>query len=490
MPLTRRGLLSLVASCLVAAPMLLGGCSANRKTVDTYLDSADPVQVKMWTYYNGAQLDAFNALVDEYNNARGKEVGVAVVSESRGSVSDLSKAVLDAAEGGVGSYNMPDAFLAYADVASKMDAEGSLVNLGDYLSEEQKSRFVQSFLDEGDLAQDGSLKLYPICKSTECLSLNRTEWDEFAAATGASLDELATMEGITSVAQRYYEWTDAQTPAVPGDGRAFFGRDSMANYMLSGSLQLGHEISAVEGGAVKIDLDKGVMRKLWDNYYVPMLHGWFSAEGRFRSDAVKTGDLVAYVGATSSIAYFPSEVTVDDTTSHPIEMTVLANPHFEDGSPVAIQQGAGFAVVKSDKKREAACVDFLNWLTDTQRNASFAVSAFYVPVVKDALSEDVLAQAATGAGHADSAYVKALPATIETVKSPLYSMRPFDGSSEVRNILDTSMQDLAKKDRAAVQASLAAGMAEKDATAPYLTDAYFDAWYQGLCDQISAKVGS
>jgi len=33
-----------------------------------------------------------------------------------------------------------------------------------------------------------------------------------------------------------------KTPDVPDDGKAFFGRDAMANYMLVGSMQLGTEI--------------------------------------------------------------------------------------------------------------------------------------------------------------------------------------------------------------------------------------------------------
>lgn len=46
------------------------------------------------------------------------------------------------------------------------------------------------------------------------------------------------MEGLTAAAEKYYNWTDAQT-AAPDDGKALFGRDAMANYMLVGAQQLG-----------------------------------------------------------------------------------------------------------------------------------------------------------------------------------------------------------------------------------------------------------
>ena len=44
-------------------------------------------------------------------------------------------------------------------------------------------------------------------------------------------------------------------------------------------------------------------RQLWDNYYVPMVQGWFSDQGKFRSDAVKTGNLICFVGSSTSVVY-------------------------------------------------------------------------------------------------------------------------------------------------------------------------------------------
>lgn len=43
--------------------------------------------------------------------------------------------------------------------------------------------------------------------------LNKTDWDKFAADTGASLDSLSTVEGVTQTAAQYYEWSG---------GKAFF----------------------------------------------------------------------------------------------------------------------------------------------------------------------------------------------------------------------------------------------------------------------------
>ena len=123
---------------------------------------------------------------------------------------------------------MPNIFSAYADTAYALDEMGQIADLSEYLSEADRAAFIKDYLSEGDFSGSGSIKIFPVAKSTELLFVNETDWEPFAAATGATYADLATIEGLVSVAERYYEWTDAQTPDIPNDGRAFFGRDAMA----------------------------------------------------------------------------------------------------------------------------------------------------------------------------------------------------------------------------------------------------------------------
>ena len=116
------------------------------------------------------------------------------------------------------------------------------------------------------------MKIFPVAKSTELMFLNETDWEKFAQATGAAYDDLSTVEGLVATAGAYYDWTDAQTPE-PDDGKALFGRDAMANYMLVGARQLGDTLFEVQDGKMTLNFDKDVARKLWDNYYVPSSRG-------------------------------------------------------------------------------------------------------------------------------------------------------------------------------------------------------------------------
>ena len=167
-----------------AAMMLLAGCSSK---ANPGFSPANPVNITIWTYYNGEQLEAFNALVDEFNSTVGKEQGITVESSSHGSVTDLENNVLASAEGKVGAEAMPNIFSAYADTAYALDEMGQIADLSDYLSEEDRAAFIEDYLSEGDFSGSGSIKIFPVAKSVELLFLNETDWEPFAAATGATM---------------------------------------------------------------------------------------------------------------------------------------------------------------------------------------------------------------------------------------------------------------------------------------------------------------
>ena len=298
--------------------------AAESKTVT--LDPSNPVSLTVWHYYNGAQQSAFDELASEFNATVGKEKGIYVEGYSQ--VSDLEKAVTAAAAGSVGSQELPNIFSTYADTAYAMQQQGKLADLSQFFSAEELSEYVDAYIQEGYFHDDGALYIFPVAKSTEITMINTTDWQPFADATGVTLDQLSTTEGIVDVARQYYEWTDSLTPDVPDDGKAFYGRDSMSNYFIIGMKQMGVDIFDVENGEVTLRPEKEQIRRLWDNYYVPYVNGWFASLGKFRSDDVKTGDILAYTGSSSSSMYFPDQVVLDDR-SRPIGYAVLPTPVME-----------------------------------------------------------------------------------------------------------------------------------------------------------------
>ena len=169
----------LCLSGIFAAALTAAGCGKKSP-----LDPGNPVSLTVWHYYNGSQQVAFDALVEEFNDTVGREKGIFVQGYSQGSVSDLETAVRDSIEGKVGAEAMPDIFSSYADTAYEVEQAGALANLSDYLDKEELEQYVDSYIEEGRIGGDGSLRIFPTAKSTEIMMINKTDWEPFAAETG------------------------------------------------------------------------------------------------------------------------------------------------------------------------------------------------------------------------------------------------------------------------------------------------------------------
>ena len=257
--------------------------------------------------------------------------------------------------------------------------------------------------------------------------------------------------------------------------------------MLIGAKELGSTLFTVENGKMTVNLTEDVARKLWENYYVPFVKGWFAGEGRFRSDDIKTGNVLAYVGSNSSATFFPTQVMVNDTESYDIDMTVLPSPKFAGGEDVAVQQGAGMVVSAGTEEEINASVEFLKWFTQPENNISFSVDSGYLPVTTAANDMEAIK---TSGLELSPKMESILSNAVQSVKNnTLYTPSAFAGGNKARKVLEYSMSDLASADRAAVEEQIAAGVSAAEAEALYLTDEYFENWYQSLCTKLSAYEG-
>lgn len=470
----------IIVICMILI-LISTGCQGKNKEV---LDKDDPATITIWHYYNGDQQEAFNKLVTEFNETVGKEKGIIVESASQGTVSDLEENVMDSINGKAGADKIPNIFAAYGDTAYQVDKLDYAVDLSQYFTDKELDKYVDGYIDEGRFLGDGSLKIFPIAKSTEILMLNKADWDIFATETGAKIDELQTIEGVTKIAKQYYEWTDAKTD-IPNDGKAFFGRDATANYMIIGYHQLANEMFEVEKEKVKLNFDHRIVKKLWDNYFIPYISGYFNASGRFRSDDMKTGNIIACVGSSSSVTYLPKEVILNDEDSYPIKITMMPSPKFADGKDYAVQQGAGMVVTKSNDKEQLASIEFLKWFTQDEQNIQFAISSGYLPVTKKANNIDKISENIELKGNVKKSLISSLETTKE---NKMYTTKAFEKGTTARSIMENSISTLAKEVREQVIINLNAGMSLQEATASYTNNEYFDTWYNEVKSQLEELV--
>lgn len=470
----KRGLCMTLACAFTA--MTLTACGGSR--YDKLLDPNAPVTVTIWHYYNGVQQIQFDEMVNEFNNTIGSEQGIIVEVYSKNSVGELADNVIAAVNQEPGADEPPDIFATYAETAYQVDKQGMLVDLAQYCTEEELAEYIDEYIQEGSMGGKGTLKIFPTAKSTEIMMLNLTDWQKFADASGMTYEDLSTWEGLLAVSEKYYRYTDELTPDIPNDGRAFFGRDSVANYMIVGSKQLGHEIAAIsEDGKVSVSIKKETIRKLWDYFYVPYVKGYYAAESRFRTDDAKIGSIIALIGSTTGATYYPTEVTINDEYTYPIENIVLPVPNFEGCDPYIVQQGAGMSVLKSDEKTEYACTVFLKWFTEAERNIQFSVNSGYLPVKKDANDFDAISAYGDTLGISETLRNTFETAIDEIHTYALYTSPPYDQSALVRDYLGNTMENTAKDTRDIVQRMISTGQDCESVWETYTGDEAFEAWY-------------
>lgn len=435
---------------------MLTGCSKKED---------DHVSLEIWHYYNGTQKVAFDQLVEEFNLTVGFEKNIIVEAFGQGNINQLEERLIQAAENKVGASKTPNIITTYSEIAYALDQKGMLTNLEAYLTDNEMDEYIDSYIEEGRLGENNQFKIFPTAKATEILMLNKTDWNKFSRATKVRTDALTTWEGLRKTSEMYYNWTDSLT-TEKNDGKAFFGRDALANYMLIGSKQLGKEIFLVENDKVTVQIDSDIMRRLWDNYYIPYISGYYTSYGKFSTDDAKTGEIIALVGSTTGVTYFPQNVTLRNEECYDIELLVLPLPNFKNTSFDAVQQGAGMAVIKSNEAQEKASVEFLKWFTEDSRNLDFSKNTGYLPVKK--VTYDIFLPSKLG----NSTSI----AMEQTKKYNLVYSKGFKNGGKAREILEKSMQEKAKADRQKVIELMAQGIRHKDAVAQFSTDRNFNMW--------------
>lgn len=449
------------------------------------LSSKSPISITLWHYYNGESRESLEKAVTEFNETVGIENGVIVNAVAKGNMMDLEKAVKNSALGLVDSEPMPDIFSSYPDTAMEIDKMGLLCDLNQYFSEEEKAGFVDVYLNDG-IFREGVFSLVPIAKSIELLFVNNTEFKAFAEAEGLSYNELSTWEGLYDLSARYYAYTDAQTPTVAGDGQSMMGFDSIANFVITASKQLGLDVIAAD--REEAVLDKKVLKSVFENFYKGYSLGYYGDESKFRTDDVKTGKIISFVGSSSGAVYFPTSVDKGGKYGE-VELLALPYPSFNSSTPCSFRQGAGMCVSATDERREGASVLFLKWFCNLDNNIAFVGRSGYLPVKKEAYEEGMFNERLTKA-NVDPVKCKNIDAVNDITMEELregrtYAPKSFLGSYEIRNILGNALYSETKYGYDKIVKLRAEGLtAEAELIAKLDVDAAFETFIEEVVTKL------
>lgn len=427
-----------------------GGNTASTGTAST----SDEITITFWHYYGDYVQSQLKVIVDEFNSTVGAEKNIVVKTVPKSTIAQLEIEVTESAQGVVYADAMPDMFLAYSDKVLELHDLDVVADLSLYFTDEDLEKLIYDFVDGGYVRKIQSI--LPVVKSTELVFLNETLWEPFAEACDRDFDDLLTWEGIYDTAKEYFEYTDALTPDVEGDGAALFGLDSLQNYILVSCMQMGKNLFTVESKEREIVLD--YLERAFALYVEGYSYGYFDSVGKFRTDDIRSTDIIAYAGSSASFAYFPDWVETKAGEKVDITWTALPYPTFEGGEPYVLSQGAGVVVTKQDGIREAACAEFLNFFLEY--NIDFAVDSGYIPVVVDFLGDEndrFGLRQLEEKGMSDS-IVGAYELMVAQIEDEiLYQPEAFAGTYVVRTELATILEQAGDTTREVVQFKLAQG---------------------------------
>ena len=222
----------IILSLLIIA-LVLSGCQTNEP-----LSGKNAVTINLWHNYGGLMKDTMDTLIDEFNETVGRNEGIIINVTSITGSATIHEKLKMAVNDEPGAPDLPDITTLYPNTALMLAEKGLLADLESHFSKEDLSLYISEFVEEGRLP-DGKLYVLPIGKSTEVMFLNTSIFNRFMKDADVSYNDLYTFEGILDIAEKYYEWTDNQTPNIENDGKAFI------NYVLS--LICSSHIQAVKG---------------------------------------------------------------------------------------------------------------------------------------------------------------------------------------------------------------------------------------------------
>ena len=367
-----------IASFLLAG-ILLACCCAGCS--DTAQKEETPTTITIWHVYGGQTDSPLNDLIDAFNQTVGKEQRINVQVTSVSNTNTIHELVLAAANGEPGASELPDLFISYPKTVMALPDDSILVDYRDYFSQEELSAFLPAFLEEGTV---NDRLVLPVAKSTEVMFINQTIFDRFSQATGVTIEDLDTWEGLYRAAEIYADWTDDQTPDIPGDAKSMFVHDYYFDYFQVGAQSLGEDF--FRGDVLAFG---PAFQTAWEPLARAALRGGVWLKGGYATESIRTGDSIVSVASSASILYYSDVVTYPDNTTEDITIISRPCPVFENGEKLVMQRGAGFCTVRSTPERERAAVTFLKWLTEPEHNVEFATRTGYMPVTQAAFETEL-----------------------------------------------------------------------------------------------------
>lgn len=471
---------------MIVIAVCICGCGKSNMNKDKELNPKNPQVVKIFTYYTGNTLLEFKSSVKEFNDTVGKEKGIIVDVENGNGVVDSKKKLDDLAVKSVNDPSIfPDGFIEYkSDIATLLKYR-QLIDYRDYFTDADLAKYEKNLIEDGYYGRENKLYAFPIGVSTDISYVNKTHWDKYKKILGFDEKDLASYEGILSAAQKYYEYTDAQTKEKY-DGKALYGVDDMYQQAIKILEVMNGNITRYKNNQKIMNISKESAKKVWDVIYVPMLKGYYSKANRYIYEDFKLNDVIVTTASSSSPSYFSNIVFENDEAIN-IDVITMPSPQLKYGDKITIKQGGDMFLTKSTPIKQQATVEFIKWLTTKEHSIDFALKSTYLPVVKDYKMEEILQK------MKETNYNKLKASSLWTAKNQISSIKPYKSSDDSKfAIILREMSDVfgkeARTKRMEILGRAKAGENYETLIEYYTNEDAFKRWYTNLLTRLNEKL--
>lgn len=457
--ITKRFFIMLICFTFAFCLLVQTGCNTD--------DSVKPYTIRFWHTYTGKQCDIFEMLVDTYNVTEGKSRNIFVVAEYK-SQDEITDYLDTAFSSKVSGVDYPEITFISKESAYKANMHNLIVSAEQYLTKQELKGYFDGFLKEGQIAGTDKTFVFPISKISPVTIINDSMWRQFYVSNIVERKQWETWSGITSLAEKYYKWSD---------GRALMAFESVEDFIFAYSSQQLPYLVQTGNKEIKINTNKETLRGIWDFYYGGVVNGYILQTDNIL-EALEKGDIIAYTGVPHDMTYFPKRYVNYNGETSSLLITSVRYPSINNSRKVCPQIGNGVSVFNHGEKINQASYNFLHWLCSNENVIQFSVAnnevSSYRPVYEKSSTEDYFKQLSV---YNYNKYYMLSNSLNQVIEGNTYSPTGFIGYDSFCEEITYSLTDASAKGLAAVKKYEENGLMHEQAVNKVCSEENFEAWY-------------
>ncbi len=314
--------------------------------------AADKVTVTWWHTFTEGQKETLENIIAEFNAAHDD---IEVVAESQ-PLDGFEAKVYEAVSNGTG----PDIIFNYASLMPEYVDNGLAPDMLQYMTTDYKSRVPAGVYDEGTAFSDHGLHAMAVQTTGPIFFYNKTIFDELG------LECPRTWDDVTEASKKIYE-----AKGIPG-----FAFDSLTDGFQSLLMQSGGEYVDLENHKVLFNTPEFEAIVQW--FADGVQAGYFGlapTTGNYFSNDMGAKALASYVGSSAGLPY----LNLGDD-----ELAAAPMPKTEDGVDWVPGWNRSALVFASNPAQEKAAVEFIEFFTNPENAAKWAISLVAFTPYRDA----------------------------------------------------------------------------------------------------------